>query len=76
METVDKLKFKLDVEIKVGDKKVKCVTHVNGQVFVCSKTIQPQADRVSSVKRAKQLAYVGCMHKFHGYACDLLKIGE
>ncbi len=49
---------------------VTCKLRIDGKFFICTKRIQPQADRISSLKRAKQLAYLGAMIKVHGYVCE------
>lgn len=64
--------FRMNVRFKITEKenKVKCVALFDGKTFIRTWKIQQQADRVNAVKRAKHLAYVGCMAKIHGYVCQ------
>ena len=61
-----------NVEFIYNKNTVKCRIAVDGKYFECTKRITKEADRISPVKRAKQLAYCGCAVKVHGYVCNRL----
>lgn len=64
------MEMNISIEFKVKEKEVTCKARYNGVKFIHTRRITTQADRVDGFKRAKQLAYLGCMSKIHGYVCE------
>lgn len=60
----------MNIKFEVDKKQVTCVIRLEkGAVFAKTQRIKQQADRVDELKRAKQSAYLGCMHKVMGHTC-------
>lgn len=61
----------MKIKFEIEKKQVTCVIKLeDGPTFAKTQRIRQQADRVDELKRAKQSAYLGCMHKVLGHTCN------